>query len=109
VLAAVTTPTKVPDVAAGTTAFPTTVAPDAPAVNVIACVEAARFTIVNSNDDPTTSSATYVASSVPVGVVNARPAVGVQVNSLLTNSSAEVKVRAASVTVTGVTDSDAAM
>ena len=75
--AAVNTATNDADDAAATVAEPTSVTPEAPAVKVIACVDAARFTTVNRKLEPTTSSVNAAPNWAPVGVVNARPAVGV--------------------------------
>jgi len=77
VFAAVKTPMNVADDAAATVAEPTRVTPDAPAVRVIAYVAGARLTTVNSIEVPTASSVKAAPSSAPVGVVKARPAVGV--------------------------------
>jgi hypothetical protein len=79
VFAAVNTATNDADDAAATVAEPTRVTPEAPAVNVIACVEAARFTTENRKLEPTPSSVNAAPNSAPVGVVNARPDVGVMV------------------------------
>jgi len=100
--AEVTTARKVAEVPSNTVMFPPPVMVQPVLVVTTVSKEVARFTIVNSNDVPTSSSTTASSTSAAVGRVKVVSSVGVATNNLLLSSCAAVGV-AALVTATAVT------